>query len=85
VLLDPLLVDVELHRTDAELRVTVRDNGVGLPEGFSIDDTASLGLSIVRGLVGTQLAGTITMHSDEGTVVDVVIPVDQPTDDLENL
>ena len=27
----PLQVDVELHRTDTELRVTVRDNGVGLP------------------------------------------------------
>ena len=38
-----LLVDVELHRTDAELRVTVRDNGVGLPAGFSIDETSSLG------------------------------------------
>ncbi len=85
LLVDPLLVDMELHRTDAELRVTLRDNGVGLPEGFSIDDTTSLGLSIVRGLVGTQLAGTITMHSDHGTVVELVIPVDHPADDLENL
>jgi two-component sensor histidine kinase len=85
VLGEPLLVHVELERTDAELRVTVRDNGVGLPEGFSIDDTTSLGLSIVRGLVGTQLGGTITMRSDGGTVVELVIPVDHPTDDLENL
>jgi two-component sensor histidine kinase len=81
----PLLVDVELYRTDAELRVTVRDNGVGLPPGFSINDTTSLGLSIVRGLVGTQMGGTITMRSDGGTVVEVVIPVDHPSDDLENL
>jgi two-component sensor histidine kinase len=80
-----LLVDVELYRTDAELRVTVRDNGVGLPAGFSIDDSTSLGLSIVRNLVGTQLGGSITMHSDDGTVVELVIPVDRPTDDLENL
>jgi nitrogen fixation/metabolism regulation signal transduction histidine kinase len=80
-----LLVDVELYRTDAELRVTVRDNGVGLPPGFSINETSSLGLSIVRGLVGTQMGGTITMRNDGGAVVDVVIPVDHPTDDLENL
>jgi two-component sensor histidine kinase len=80
-----LQVDVELYRTEAELRVIVRDNGVGLPSGFSIEDTSSLGLSIVRGLVGTQLGGTITMSNEEGTVVDVVIPVDRPTDDLENL
>ncbi len=68
-----------------ELRVTVRDNGVGLPPGFSIDDTSSLGLSIVRSLVRTQLGGVITMRSDGGTVVEVVIPVDHPTDDLVNL
>jgi two-component sensor histidine kinase len=80
-----LHVDVELFRTDAELRVTVRDDGVGLPPGFSVDDTSSLGLSIVRNLVGTQMGGTITMRNDRGTVVDVVIPVDHPTDDLENL
>ncbi len=80
-----LRVDVELFRTDAELRVTVRDNGVGLPPGFSIDDTSSLGLSIVRNLIGTQMGGTITMRNDRGTVVDVIIPVDHPTDDLENL
>jgi len=81
----PLLVDVELYRTDAELRVTVRDNGVGLPPGFSINDTTSLGLSIVRGLVGTQMGGTITMRNAGGTVVELVIPVDHPSDDLENL
>jgi two-component sensor histidine kinase len=81
----PLQVDVELRRTDGELRVTVRDDGVGLPPGFSIDNTSGLGLSIVRGLVRTQLGGKITMRSDGGTVVDVSIPVDHPTEDLEHL
>jgi two-component system, sensor histidine kinase PdtaS len=81
----PLQVDVELHRTDSELRVTVRDNGIGLPPGFSIDKTSSLGLSIVRNLVGTQMGGRIVMRSDGGTVVQVVIPVDHPADDLATL
>ena len=82
---DTLLVDVNLSRGETELSVTVRDNGVGLPSGFSIDDTTSLGLSIVRGLIGGQLGGTISMHSDGGTVVDLVIPLDQPADDLESI
>ncbi|MGI8751262.1 MAG: sensor histidine kinase [Acidimicrobiales bacterium] len=81
----PILVDVDLRRSLDELRVTVRDNGMGLPPGFSIDDTASLGLSIVRGLVGSQLGGTIAMHTDGGTVVELVVPIDQSADDLENL
>ena len=80
-----LEVAVELRRTLGELRVTVRDNGVGLPLGFSIDSTSGLGLSIVRGLVRTQLGGAISMHSNGGTVVDVAIPVDHATEDLENL
>ena len=63
----------------------MRDNGVGLPPGFSINGTSSLGLSIVRDLVGTQMGGTITMRSEGGTVVDVVVPVDYPTDDLASL
>jgi two-component system, sensor histidine kinase PdtaS len=81
----PLSVAVELYRTNDELLVTVRDNGVGLPPNFSIDDTSSLGLSIVRSLVRTQLGGTITMHSNGGTVVEVAIPVEHPSDDLESL
>ena len=82
---EPLLVDVSLERRGADLRVTVRDNGVGLPARFSIDDTTSLGLSIVRGLVGTQLGGTISMRTDGGAVVELSIPVLHTSEDLENL
>jgi two-component sensor histidine kinase len=78
-------VSVALERSDASLRVTVRDNGVGLPPGFVIEDTTSLGLSIVRSLVGSQLGGTISMRTEGGTVVELVIPVDNEPDDLESL
>jgi two-component sensor histidine kinase len=80
-----LVVSVGLERKGGLLRVTVRDNGVGLPEGFSIENTSTLGLSIVRSLVGSQLSGTISMRSDEGTIVVLEIPVDAYDDDLENL
>ena len=77
-----LAVDVELSRREDELRVVVRDDGVGLPPDFSIDHTSTLGLSIVRDLVGTQLGGKIEMHNDGGTVVEITIPVDHVVDDL---
>jgi two-component system, sensor histidine kinase PdtaS len=66
---------VSLLREDGKLRVEVRDNGIGLPGGFSVEQTTSLGLSIVRDLVGTQLGGTITMYTDRGTVVELLIPL----------
>jgi two-component sensor histidine kinase len=48
-----------LARTDDALRAEVRDNGCGVATDFSIDDTTSLGLSIVRDLVRNQLGGSI--------------------------
>ena len=43
------------------VRVTVRDDGIGLPKWFDIERTTSLGLSIVRDLVVSQLGGSIEM------------------------
>ncbi len=52
------------------LEVRVADDGVGLAADFSIDETRSLGLSIVRDLVRSQLSGTIEMTTpDRGTTV----------------
>jgi two-component system, sensor histidine kinase PdtaS len=73
---------LELARESGEIRATVRDNGTGLPHGFSLDSTASLGLSIVRDLVRHQLGGTITMGppagDGAGTVVVVRVPTERP-------
>jgi len=81
---DSLQVHVRLARSDGQLEVEVRDNGHGLPDGFSIDATTSLGLSIVRDLVRTQLGGSITMRTDGGTIVDLVVPIHARSDDGAN-
>jgi two-component system, sensor histidine kinase PdtaS len=75
---EPPEVLISLSRSGDDLFVRVRDNGVGLPAGFSIEATTSLGLSIVRGLVNSQLGGKIDMYNDGGAVVELVIPVDRP-------
>ncbi|HUR78017.1 MAG TPA: sensor histidine kinase [Acidimicrobiales bacterium] len=69
------LVLVKLHNDGVDLDVEVRDNGEGLPEGFTPESTDSLGLSIVTNLVTSQLKGSIEMFSDHGTVVHLHIPV----------
>ena len=68
-------IDVDLANEAGELHVRVADNGAGLPDGFAIEDTKSLGLSIVRDLVTGQLGGRIDMRTDGGTLVDIRIPV----------
>jgi two-component sensor histidine kinase len=72
---DKAEVAVELANEGGELRVVVRDNGRGLPEGFSVDQTTSMGLSIVRDLVTSQLGGAIAMRTDGGTVVELRLSV----------
>ena len=68
---------VRAIRFAAELTVTVEDNGAGLPEGFSLDATTSLGLQIVRTLVETELAGRLSIapRPGGGTRVVVELPV----------
>ncbi|MGI8754418.1 MAG: sensor histidine kinase, partial [Acidimicrobiales bacterium] len=53
-------VRVELAEGLDEVVIRVIDNGVGVPEGFRLEDAPGLGLSIVRALVTSDLQGTIT-------------------------
>jgi two-component sensor histidine kinase len=55
-------VVVSLNTVDAELQIEVIDDGRGIPEGFNLADQTGLGLSIVRTLVTTELAGSIDMR-----------------------
>jgi two-component sensor histidine kinase len=66
-------VTVTLSHDAAGLFVRVRDDGRGLEPGFDIERTNSLGLSIVRDLVTSQLGGTITMGESPGGGTEVVI------------
>jgi two-component sensor histidine kinase/PAS domain-containing protein len=68
-------VSVLLANDGYGLTIEVRDDGRGLPPGFDIEATHSLGLSIVRDLVTSQLGGLITMRNEVGTVVDIDVPL----------
>ncbi|MBO0893050.1 MAG: sensor histidine kinase [Acidimicrobiales bacterium] len=70
----PGRVWLSLDHDGSWLTVEVRDDGRGLPDGFRIERTTSLGLSIVRALVTDQLGGTIEMANDGGAVVRMRIP-----------
>jgi two-component system, sensor histidine kinase PdtaS len=74
---DQGLLEVLAVREADRLRVTVADSGVGLPEGFDLDATTSLGLQIVRTLVVGELGGRlrITPRPGGGTEALVDLPV----------
>ncbi len=71
-------VEVVVDRVPAGgLRVLVRDDGQGIPEGFDLTSSGSLGLSIVRTLVESELDGSLRIGSAPagGAEVELRIPV----------
>jgi two-component sensor histidine kinase len=75
-------VVLKLQRADGALTVQVVDDGAGLPDGFDLETSMGLGLSIVRTLVTSELAGTIELRAGKGagnrpgTVVELKVPLD---------
>jgi two-component system, sensor histidine kinase PdtaS len=72
-------LDLSLHGDDAVAEI--RDNGRGLDDDFTLDVATSLGLSIVRDLVRSQLNGSIEMTNvpfaeGGGTLIRVVVPTE---------
>ena len=56
------------NKNDIELKV--QDNGVGLPADFSIDQTKSLGLILVKNLT-KQINGRLSVKSEQGTLTSI--------------
>ena len=70
---------VTARRTPGHLLVTVDDDGVGLPEGFDLEGSSSLGLSIVRTLVESELGGQLELGpvpSGTGTRAALDVPIE---------
>jgi len=86
-------VVVQLANDGAELRIRVLNDGRDLEPGFDLNKATGLGLSIVRTLVTTELAGSLTMRpgtpedfvaadlgdhvASSGTVVDLRVPLEE--------
>jgi two-component sensor histidine kinase len=61
--------------------VEVSDNGVGLPEGFDIENNVGLGLTIVKTFIQQELEGSLNVVSN-GTGKGVGFQIYLPSDKL---
>ena len=74
-------VVITAERILGRLTVRISDDGRGLPQGFSLEASDSLGLQIVRTLVESEMRGSIRLTrrragpSDSGTEAVLTVPL----------
>ena len=67
---------VEVSRLEDAAQIVIFDDGVGLPDGFTILESANLGLQIVRTLTENELKGTIKLiRTNRGTEAQLNFPI----------
>ncbi|MBD3285099.1 PAS domain S-box protein, partial [candidate division WOR-3 bacterium] len=77
-------VKIDLKQTSANmLKLTVSDNGTGLPVGFDINTSGTLGLDLVETLV-SQLKGELSFSSEQGTTCTITFSSIHPKKRLSN-
>lgn len=67
-------LDVGITHRDGRLKVSVADDGVGLPAGFNPATSGNMGTRLLVGLA-TQLGGDVTFEAAGGTVVRLSFPL----------
>jgi PAS domain S-box-containing protein len=60
------LIQISLTNVDKHVTLTIQDNGVGLPDGFDIDQAKGFGLMLVN-MLSQQLGGSFSMAKQAGT------------------
>jgi two-component sensor histidine kinase len=55
------------------LRLVVSDNGIGLPAGFDLDSSRSMGLQLIRTL-SIQLEGFLDFGNGPGMSISILFP-----------
>lgn len=68
-------VVIRAERSARWLEIVVHDDGRGLPEDFSLEDSDRLGLQIVRTLVSAELDGSLEMRRAPGGGTNAVLHV----------
>jgi two-component sensor histidine kinase len=67
---------ITVARSQSGAEITIFDDGVGLPKGFSMAESSNLGLQIVRTLTENELRGNIDLvRTPSGTEARLTFPI----------
>ena len=72
-------ISISLTKNEHEATLLVADNGKGLPEDFDIEESTSLGMTLIKTL-SNQLQGNIEVGEGEWTTFQFTFPIYQDTE-----
>jgi PAS domain S-box-containing protein len=68
-------IEISALQENGHIRITIGDNGIGLPDNFDIGRSNSLGITLIRTIVQHQLKGSLMFMSQDGTKISMEFPV----------
>jgi two-component sensor histidine kinase len=71
----PGKVELVVERSARWLDIVIRDNGRGLPAGFSLERSDGLGLQIVRTLIESELRGSLSLRGPRSGGTEAVLRI----------
>jgi len=69
-------IDITLQRHDHTIALSVADNGRGLPDGFSMEEQSSLGMTLIETLI-MQLDGDLEISSQDGARFEITFEIEE--------
>jgi two-component sensor histidine kinase len=66
-------ITIDLRRAEGVVRLVIKDDGAGLPEGFNAEACPSMGLKLASSLAH-QLGGKLRFSNDHGCRVEADLP-----------
>lgn len=67
------VIDISLSSDKSNYHLVLKDNGIGLPADFSIDDLDSFGLETIQ-LLTQEYKGTFTVNGSQGVLMNISLP-----------
>jgi len=65
---------ISASQEDGWIRITIRDDGIGLPGKFDVSHSNGLGIQLVKTLVEHQLKGSLAFTCRQGTEIRIEFP-----------
>lgn len=63
-----VMVSMKTMTNKSDVRLEVKDNGIGLPTGFDVAHRESMGIRLIKGLA-RQIGGELNIENDNGTSI----------------